>query len=91
MHIQKKNFFLFFILFIILINIFEAFTYLSTPLYYNFHFSFTFKHKIIMTTAHRPTWKAAYGLSDNVNKGYVPTRSYSARVYINLFRICQDI
>ena len=32
-----------------------------------------------MTTAHRPTWKAAYGLSDSVNKGYVPTRSYSAR------------
>ena len=32
-----------------------------------------------MTTAHRPTWKAAYGLSDTVNKGYVPTRSYSAR------------
>jgi hypothetical protein len=34
-----------------------------------------------MTTAHRPTWKAAYGLSDSVNKGYVPTRSYSARVH----------
>lgn len=34
-----------------------------------------------MTTAHRPTWKPAYGLSDQVNKGYVPTRSYSARVY----------
>lgn len=34
-----------------------------------------------MTTAHRPTWKAAYGLSDSVGKGYVPTRSYSARVY----------
>jgi len=33
-----------------------------------------------MTTAHRPTWKAAYGLSDSVGKGYVPTRSYSARV-----------
>ena len=32
-----------------------------------------------MTTAHRPTWKAAYGLSDTINKGYVPTRSYSAR------------
>ena len=32
-----------------------------------------------MTTAHRPTWKSAYGLSDDVNKGYVPTRSYSAR------------
>ena len=35
-----------------------------------------------MTTAHRPTWKAAYGLSDSVGKGYVPTRSYSARVII---------
>lgn len=33
-----------------------------------------------MTTAHRPTWKAAYGLNDSVNKGYVPTRAYSARV-----------
>ena len=33
-----------------------------------------------MTTAHRPTWKPAYGLSDSVGKGYVPTRSYSARV-----------
>lgn len=32
-----------------------------------------------MTTAHRPTWKAAYGLSDSVGKGYTPTRSYSAR------------
>lgn len=32
-----------------------------------------------MTTAHRPTWKAAYGLSDSVVQGYVPTRSYSAR------------
>lgn len=37
----------------------------------------------IMTTAHRPTWKAAYGLSDSVGKGYVPTRSYSARVIDN--------
>lgn len=36
-----------------------------------------------MTTAHRPTWKAAYGLSDSVGKGYIPTRSYSARVNIN--------
>lgn len=36
-----------------------------------------------MTTAHRPTWKAAYGLSDSVGKGYVPTRSYSARVIDN--------
>lgn len=44
-----------------------------------------------MTTAHRPTWKAAYGLADNVNKGYVPTRSYSARVSFLLFRIRQDI
>lgn len=33
-----------------------------------------------MTTAHRPTWKAAFGLADNINKGYTPTRSYSARV-----------
>ncbi len=42
-----------------------------------------------MTTAHRPTWKAAYGLSDSVNKGYVPTRSYSARVkMLFYFRIC---
>ena len=32
-----------------------------------------------MTTAHRPTWKAAYGLSDNVSQGSIPTRSYSAR------------
>jgi hypothetical protein len=37
------------------------------------------------------TWKAAYGLTDNVNKGYVPTRSYSARVNNLLFRIYQDI
>lgn len=45
-----------------------------------------------MTTAHRPTWKAAYGLSDSVGKGYVPTRSYSARVIELLFyRICQAI
>lgn len=36
-----------------------------------------------MTTAHRPTWKTAYGLSDSVGKGYIPTRSYSARVNIN--------
>ena len=35
-----------------------------------------------MTTAHRPTWKAAYGLADSVGRGYVPTRSYSARVNI---------
>jgi hypothetical protein len=35
-----------------------------------------------MTTAHRPTWKPAYGLSDSVNKGYVPTRAYSARVLL---------
>jgi hypothetical protein len=35
-----------------------------------------------MTTAHRPTWKSAYGLSDSVGKGYIPTRSYSARVQI---------
>ena len=40
-----------------------------------------------MTTAHRPTWKPAYGLSDQVNKGYVPTRSYSARVQLTLDRI----
>lgn len=33
-----------------------------------------------MTTAHRPTWKPAYGLADQANKGYIPTRSYSARV-----------
>jgi hypothetical protein len=33
-----------------------------------------------MTTAHRPTWKAAFGLADSINKGYTPTRSYSARV-----------
>lgn len=45
-----------------------------------------------MTTAHRPTWKAAYGLGDNVNKGYVPTRAYSARVmHFLLFRISLDI
>ena len=44
-----------------------------------------------MTTAHRPTWKPAYGLSDSVNKGYVPTRSYSARVQLSKFRICQVI
>lgn len=37
-----------------------------------------------MTTAHRPTWKAAYGLSDTVGKGYVPTRSYSARVIFDI-------
>ena len=30
-----------------------------------------------MSTAHKPTWKPAIGLSQN--KGYVPTRSYSAR------------
>ena len=35
-----------------------------------------------MTTAHRPTWKAAYGLADSIGKGYTPTRSYSARVLI---------
>lgn len=43
-----------------------------------------------MTTAHKPTWKAAYGLSDTV-KGYVPTRSYSARVitpyYIRIYQV----
>lgn len=44
-----------------------------------------------MTTAHRPTWKPAYGLSDQVNKGYVPTRSYSARVSLSLFRTYQAI
>lgn len=33
-----------------------------------------------MTTAHRPTWKPAYGLADSVGRGYIPTRSYSARV-----------
>ena len=44
-----------------------------------------------MTTAHKPTWKPAYGLSDQVSKGYVPTRSYSARVTILLFRIYQAI
>ena len=44
-----------------------------------------------MTTAHRPTWKPAYGLSDQVNKGYVPTRSYSARVSPSLYRIYQAI
>jgi len=44
-----------------------------------------------MTTAHRPTWKPAYGLSDSVNKGYVPTRSYSARVRFTIFRIYQVI
>lgn len=45
-----------------------------------------------MTTAHRPTWKAAYGLSDSVGKGYIPTRSYSARVIIKLlFRINHHI
>jgi hypothetical protein len=32
-----------------------------------------------MTTAHRPTWKSAFGLGDSLNKGYTPTRSYSAR------------
>jgi len=42
-----------------------------------------------MTTAHRPTWKAAFGLADSIGKGYTPTRSYSARVIIYLFRICQ--
>ncbi len=31
-----------------------------------------------MTTAHRPTWKPALGMSDKT--GYTPTRSYSARV-----------
>ena len=36
-----------------------------------------------MTTAHRPTWKPAYGLADSVGKGYIPTRSYSARVIAN--------
>jgi hypothetical protein len=35
-----------------------------------------------MTTAHRPTWKSAYGVADNINKGYTPTRSYSARVNV---------
>lgn len=35
-----------------------------------------------MTTAHRPTWKAAFGLADSIGKGYTPTRSYSARVYL---------
>ena len=44
-----------------------------------------------MTTAHRPTWKPAYGLSDSVSKGYVPTRSYSARVSLLLYRIYQAI
>lgn len=44
-----------------------------------------------MTTAHRPTWKPAYGLSDAVNKGYVPTRSYSARVQFRSCRICRVI
>lgn len=44
-------------------------------------------YKNNMTTAHRPTWKPAYGLSDSVNKGYVPTRSYSARVIQPIFRI----
>ena len=39
-----------------------------------------------MTTAHRPTWKPSYGLSDAVNKGYVPTRSYSARVTLSPLR-----
>lgn len=34
-----------------------------------------------MTTAHRPTWKAAYGLADTIGRGYIPTRSYSARVF----------
>ena len=38
-----------------------------------------------MTTAHRPTWKAAYGLADSVGRGYVPTRSYSARVYFKKY------
>lgn len=33
-----------------------------------------------MTTAHRPTWKSAFGLADSIGKGYTPTRSYSARV-----------
>lgn len=40
-----------------------------------------------MTTAHRPTWKPAYGLADQANKGYIPTRSYSARVDHLLSRI----
>jgi hypothetical protein len=40
-----------------------------------------------MTTAHRPTWKSAFGLGDNLNKGYTPTRSYSARVNIYLYLI----
>lgn len=53
--------------------------YLSLLIYY--------KNLPTMTTAHRPTWKPAYGLSDQVNKGYVPTRSYSARVTPFLFRI----
>ena len=44
-----------------------------------------------MTTAHRPTWKPAYGLSDQANKGYIPTRSYSARVKNILYRIYQVI
>ena len=34
-----------------------------------------------MTTAHRPTWKSAFGLADSIGKGYTPTRSYSARVH----------
>lgn len=33
-----------------------------------------------MTTAHRPTWKPALGMSNAANKGFIPTRSYSARV-----------
>jgi len=33
-----------------------------------------------MTTAHRPTWKPALGMSNATNQGYIPTRSYSARV-----------
>lgn len=37
-----------------------------------------------MTTAHRPTWKAAYGLADSIGKGYTPTRSYSARVIFHV-------
>jgi hypothetical protein len=45
-----------------------------------------------MTTAHRPTWKAAYGLGDSVGKGYIPTRSYSARVqHGSIIRIFQAI
>ena len=40
-----------------------------------------------MTTAHRPTWKPSFGLSDSVNKGYVPTRAYSARVPYQPLRI----